>query len=70
MTSELITFNHWELELVTESQLREVQMKPPNYIAMLAYAEFVCVELGVWAFSYYLTLWTLNERVYLEATKQ
>ena len=45
-------------------------MKPPNYIAMLAYAEFVCVELGVWAFSYYLTLWTLNERVYLEATKQ
>ena len=35
MTSELITLNailvqqHWELELVTESQLGEVQMKPP-----------------------------------------
>ena len=39
MTSKLITFNHfdailvqrhWELELVTESQLGEVQMKPPS----------------------------------------
>ena len=36
MTSELITFNHailvqehWELKLVTESQLGEVLMKPP-----------------------------------------
>ena len=39
LTSELITFNHlnsilvqdhWELELVAESQLGEVQMKPPT----------------------------------------
>ena len=41
MTSELITFNHsdailaqkhWELEMVTENQLREVQMNPPNLL--------------------------------------
>ena len=27
---EVLVQQHWELELVTESQLGEVQMKPPN----------------------------------------
>ena len=51
MTSELITFNHLrchssqqhlELELITESQLGEVQMKPPLVSYLYAADTPVC----------------------------
>ena len=53
MTSELMTFNHfqqhWKLELVTESQLGELQMKPPLRVFLIYYCAMPLQKESKWS---------------------